>query len=78
MAERKTPKKKVPLKDLGVGSVNRTKRERKTEKCLDSAHYLLLINKGGFEDYVRAHRILYDCDPDTEDVPSEFPFADYM
>lgn len=74
-AQRKNPGQS--LKSVGVGSLPEKKRHRKTDKLIELGRYLLLQTKGSYEDHIRAHRIVYDCDPDTEDVGNDFPFDDY-
>ncbi len=34
------------------------------------------MEKESYETYVRLHRIIYECDPDLDDVTNQFPSID--
>ena len=78
MTTPKQPDQRKSLKDRGVGSLQAKKRALKSGKLIEFGQFKLLECRPAFEDYVRIYRLVHDCDPDTEEVSSHFPFEDYI
>lgn len=54
-------------------SLGSRRRAGKTARYQKVLLHLLEEERTGFEAYVRLHRLIHDCEPDTEEVPAEWP-----
>lgn len=52
-------------------SLPRRRRQGKLKRSLASLEVWAKELHPSYEEYVRLHRLLYDCDPDPEDVSNE-------
>ncbi len=53
-------------------SVAKKRKVGKQKRMLEALTWWLELERENFENYVRIHRLIYDCDPDLDDVPNQF------
>jgi hypothetical protein len=54
-------------------SLAEKKRAGKLERSLGALEVWLAACRDTYAEYIRLHRLLYDCDPDPSDVSIEWP-----